>query len=100
MVVDKRGGSPSGPGAGRVPRPVVTRPGSINRGFASVDPERQREAVAEAGDAPVEGGRKHEAASAPARERRAPASGGAGQPGAARRHRAQPGGEDEEGGSA
>lgn len=54
MVSDKRRGSQGGSGAARGPRPVVTRPGSVNRGFASVDPERQREPVAEGGSAAQE----------------------------------------------
>lgn len=51
MASDKQGSSQGGSGAARGPRPVVTRPGSVNRGFASVDPERQREPVADGGGA-------------------------------------------------
>lgn len=56
MVSDKRSGPPGGAGATREPRPVGARPGSINRGFASVDPERQREAELAGGTTAVEDG--------------------------------------------
>lgn len=91
MVSDKRGGPV---GAARGPRPVVTRPGSVNRGFASMDPERQREPVAESGNAADDNGKLPEAPG-----RRAPASGAAVPPKGTRRGRGQPG-SGEEGGSA
>lgn len=69
MVSDKRGGPQAGSDAVPGTRPVVTRPGSVNRGFASVDPERQRETVAEGGDAANERGKAPQD-----RANRAPAS--------------------------
>lgn len=39
MASDNQGGR----GAGQGSRQAVARPGSVNRGFASMDPERQRE---------------------------------------------------------
>lgn len=94
MVSDKRGGPQGGSGAARGPRPVVTWPGSVNRGFASVDPERQRETVADGGSAADERGKVP-----PARGGRAPVGGAAAQPTPARRGREEPDAGDE-GGSA
>lgn len=92
MVSDKRGGSQVGSGAARGPRPVVTRPGSVNRGFASVDPERQREAVAEGGSAAQERNK------VPKARATRPPSGAPAQPTRARRARGEPDA-GEEGGS-
>lgn len=87
MVSDKRGG----PGAVQGPRPVVTRPGSVNRGFASVDPERQREPVAEGGDAADAGGKTQEAVASRAGRARPPTGrGGAAQPRGGKRGREEP----------
>ncbi len=94
MVSDKRGGRPVEPGAARGPRAAVNRPGSVNRGFASLDPERQCEADAE-------GGKAGDAAGKPAQPgaRRAATSGPAQPPKAGRRGRGEPT-SGEEGGSA
>lgn len=93
MGSDKRGGAQGKAGAGRGPRPVVTGPGSVNRGFASVDPERQREPDAQGGSAADDDAR------IPQEGRRVPASRAATPPGVARRGRGAPGADDE-GGSA
>ena len=90
MVSDKRGGSQGGPGAVRGPRLFGTRPGSINRGFESVDPERQREPVTEGGDPAREQARTQEPGARAAGGQRAPASAGAAQPRRARRGRGDP----------
>lgn len=90
MVAEKRGGPQGGSGAGRGPRPLVMRPGSVNRGFASVDPERQREPVVEGGDAARGDGKTQEPAPRAGRGHRAPASGGTAQPTRARRRRGDP----------
>jgi len=65
MASDKRGGR----GAGQQ-RPVPAPPGSVNRGFASLDPERQRETVGQAGHAPA----ADATAAGKGRERGAPAT--------------------------
>lgn len=93
MVSDKQGSSRGGAGAARGPRPVVARPGSVNRGFVSVDPERQRETVADGGGAAHERGNVPEA-----RGGRAPRKGAA-QPVRARRGREEPDSGDEGGSS-
>lgn len=92
MVSDKQGSSRGGSGAARGPRPVVTRPGSVNRGFVSVDPERQRETAAEVGGAAHERGNVPEA-----REGRAPRKSPGAQPTRARRGREEPDAGDEGG---
>lgn len=94
MVSDKQGSSRGGSGAARGPQPVVTRPGSVNRGFVSVDPERQRELVAEGGSAAHERGNVPEA-----RAGRAPRKGAAAPPARARRGRVEPDAGDEGGSS-
>lgn len=93
MVSDKQGSSQGGTGAARGPRPVVTRPGSVNRGFASVDPERQRETVADSGAAEQRGNVPQ------ARHGRAPRGGAPAQPTRARRGRQEPDAGDEGGSS-
>lgn len=92
MVSDKQGSSRGGAGAARGPRPVVTRPGSVNRGFVSVDPERQRETVADAGGAARERGTVPQA-----RAGRAPRKGAAARPTRARRAGEEPDAGDEGG---
>ncbi|MHB1124006.1 MAG: hypothetical protein ACYC0T_14985 [Ramlibacter sp.] len=92
MVSDKQGSLQGGSGAARGPRPVVTRPGSVNRGFVSADPERQRETVADGGSAAHERGNVPEA-----RDGRAPRKGAAAQPARARRGREEPDAGDEGG---
>ncbi|NKE67157.1 hypothetical protein RAMLITH_15135 [Ramlibacter sp. RBP-2] len=84
MVSERQGGSRGGSAAAGRPRPVATRPGSVNRGFASVDPERQREPVA-GGNAPDEHGKVP-----PSRGGRGPVGGAAAQPARARRARGEP----------
>lgn len=92
MVSDKQGSSQGGAGAARGPRPVVTRPGSVNRSFVSVDPERQRETVADGGSAAHERGKVPEA-----RGGRAPRKRPAAQPARAKRGREEPDAGDEGG---
>lgn len=94
MVSDKRGGPQGGSGAGRGPLPVVSRPGSVNRGFASVDPERQCETGVAGGKA-ADGG--EDLPGAPGH--RAPASGSGAQPQGTRGGRRKPP-SGEEGGAA
>ena len=100
MGSDKRSGAPGATGAARGPRPVVKGPGSVNRGFESVDPERQREADAEGGNAAHQRGRMDGPLPRPVRARRPPASGGAGEPGVAKGSCDEPGAGGGQGGSA
>lgn len=58
MASDNQGGR----GAGHGPRLAVTRPGSVNRGFASMDPERQREVADPSRKAARQGGNAREVA--------------------------------------
>jgi hypothetical protein len=92
MGSDKQGSSRGGAGAARGPRPIVARPGSVNRGFVSVDPERQRETVADGGSGADERGNVPKA-----REGRAPRKGAAAPPTRARRGREEPEAGDEGG---
>jgi len=55
-------GNQGGRGAGHGPRLAVMRPGSVNRGFASMDPERQCEAADQGRKAARQGGNAPEAA--------------------------------------
>lgn len=95
MGSDKRGRQPHGSVAGRGPLPPVTGAGSVNRGFASVDPERQPERGAQDSSAAEEGGKKQDTGGQATRVRRAPATGGTAPPPGARSRREDP----DEGGS-
>lgn len=72
-------GNQGGRGAGHGPRLAVMRPGSVNRGFASMDPERQCEAADQGRKAARQGGDAPEAAAQQASEaaRRRERDGGA-----------------------
>lgn len=68
MASENQGGGQRAPGPGSGPRRVAVRPGSVNRGFASMDPERQREIASQGGKLAQEGGDAHEPAPEEPRE--------------------------------
>lgn len=70
MASENQAGRQRAPGPGSGPRHVAVRPGSVNRGFASMDPERQREIAGQGGKAVHQGGDAHEPAPQEARRRR------------------------------